>query len=278
MSREVVVRAHVRSLELLDDAVLAMQSMSAHHFRRAREALLEARAYRRAIEDAVSALAFGEEGAPGAPARLLVVGAALGLCGSYHVRLVEAARAYAAELGVPTVDCIGARTAVLLGRAGLAAGAVYEAPSSVEAATRALLPVVDAVFADYRRGAVGRVHVVSARFGGVGEFEVARTRVLPLMSLRDGGPPRSPYVTARHARDVAVRERLFALLQELVLDALASEHGERLVATNAAGEWLERELSRTRRELRALTQEAATQEIVALVATSRRAKRPHLTK
>ena len=72
-------------------------------------------------------------------------------------------------------------------------------------------------------------------------------------------------MTRTHLDEVAERERLFIALHNLLLDAMASEHGLRLVATNAAGEWLDRELERARRQLGSLKREAATQEMLELV-------------
>jgi hypothetical protein len=43
MSREANLRRRVRGLQVLDEAVLAMKSLSAHHFRVARVALASAR-------------------------------------------------------------------------------------------------------------------------------------------------------------------------------------------------------------------------------------------
>ncbi|HTQ46796.1 MAG TPA: F0F1 ATP synthase subunit gamma [Polyangiaceae bacterium] len=273
MSREASVRAHVRSLAMLSQAVTAMKSLSAHHFRVARDSLASARTYRSELEAAVSNLPAGDLGSGAVPARLLVIGADLGLCAQYHGRIVEAAREAARSLGGQAADCIGRRTAALLARAGIAVRTRYAAPTSVEKVTSVLLDVVTDLFAEYRSGSVGSVHVVSARFGGIGEFEPVQTRLLPLEPLPDGGPPPSRYVSEWHLLEVAARERLFVHLEELLLDAMASEHGMRLVATNAAGDWLDAELERGRRRLRAIRQEASTQEILELVAAARASRR-----
>jgi F-type H+-transporting ATPase subunit gamma len=269
MSREMSIRAHVRSLEALDQAVLAMKSLSAHHFRLARDALASTKAYRVELDGAVSSVPAVDLGSRMGPPRLLVIGADLGLCAQYHGRIVEAAAEAARSLGLETTDCIGHRTASLLVRAGVTVRARYAAPTSVEKATTVLLDVVTDLFADYQLGAIGSVHVLSARFGGIGEFDPVRTRVLPLERLSRGGPPPSRYVGERRLLDVVARERLFVRLQELLLDAMASEHGMRLVATNAAADWLDEEVDRARRRLRAIRRETSTQEILELVAGAR---------
>jgi F-type H+-transporting ATPase subunit gamma len=235
----------------------------------ARAALASARDYREALESAVRRMPPIEEPAPAGPPLLLVVGADLGLCGGYHARVAEAARADVREIGAGAIDCVGHRTAALLVRAGCSPRKVYGAPSSVESATRVLLDVVDDVFAAHRESGAS-VYSVSARFAGVGVFQTARTRLLPLEPLTGAGPPASPYVTLTHLRETAARERLFVSLQELMLDAMASEHGARLVATNAAGQWLDREVERARRQLRTMRRESATQELLELAAGARR--------
>jgi ATP synthase F1 gamma subunit len=269
VSREATLRAHVRSLEVLDQAVLAMKSLSAHHFRVARAALIAARTYREQLEEAVAGVCPVELQAPEAPTRLVVIGADLGLCGQYHARVVEGALGAAREVGAASVACVGKRTASLLARAGMRSDGVYGAPTSVDAAPRVLLEVIGDLIADLRAGRVGAVFVTFARFQGVGAFEPVHERLIPLPAPTGSGPPASPYVSLEHLRDVATRERLFVHLEERLLDAMASEHGMRLVATNAAGEWLDRELGTAQRRLRAQRQEAGTQEILEIVAARR---------
>ena len=269
MSREAALRDHVRSLEVLDDAVLAMKSLSAHHFRIARDALLAARVYREELEAAVASIAEAGFEVTSGPPRLVVIGADLGLCGQYHTRLVDAAVAAASALGTESVVCIGRRTASLLARAGVRSEVVYGAPTSVDNVVHVLLDVVSELILGTRTGRYGSIDAVFARFEGVGVFEPVQDRLLPLARLKGGGPPASPYVTASHLREVALRERFYVHLEERLLDAMASEHGMRLVATNSAGEWLDRELERAGHAMRALRQESATQEILELVAGAR---------
>jgi F0F1-type ATP synthase gamma subunit len=211
-------------------------------------------------------LAFESAGPP----LLVVIGADLGLCAEYHARLLEAAKAHVRELEPAALDCIGRRTAALLERSDIAIRRTYAAPSSVEDVTRALLSVVDDLVTDLVSGRVGSVLVVAARSLGVGKFVVVRTPLLPLEALAGSGPPISRYVSRAHFDEVAARERLFTGLLELSLEALASEHGTRLLATQGASEWLDRELGSAQRQLGALRREAATQEILELVMGARK--------
>jgi F0F1-type ATP synthase gamma subunit len=104
MKREVELSRRLRSLEALGQAFSALKGLSAHHFRQARNAVEPARAYREGVERLFrwSGAAIGAGGGGGAG--LLVIGAELGLCGSYNAQLVDAGAARRAELreGPPT--------------------------------------------------------------------------------------------------------------------------------------------------------------------------------
>jgi F-type H+-transporting ATPase subunit gamma len=255
----------MRTLQLLDAAVLAMKSLSAHHFRLARAALVSVREYRTELEHTAAGIVPFVLEADARPPLLIVIGADLGLCAEYHARLLEAAQKHAHELRPESLDCIGRRTAALLTRREITVRRTYAAPSSVDDVTRTLLDVVDSLLSDFASGRFGSVHVVAARSLGVGEFDVVRTRLLPLEALTEAGPPLSRYVSNAHFDEVAMRERLFIGLLEVALDAMASEHGTRLLAAQGASEWLDRELAQARRQLSALRQEAGTQEVLELV-------------
>jgi F-type H+-transporting ATPase subunit gamma len=205
-------------------------------------------------------------GVPG----LLVVAADLGLCGGYNARLAEAALARVKQLEAKRVHCVGHRAATLLTRAGVVPERVYPAPTGVRGLPGLLLRLVEELLDEYLAGALSSYHVVSARFGGVGTFTPECTQVLPAQAppARDAVPP-SPYVSEEHLAVVAVRELLYILLHELLLDALASEHGARLVATQSASEWLEERLGATRRLLASIRREASTQEVLAIASGAR---------
>jgi F0F1-type ATP synthase gamma subunit len=82
------------------------------------------------------------------------------------------------------------------------------------------------------------------------------------------------YVSPRHLAEIAVREFLYITLYELLLDALASEHGMRLVATEAAGEWLQGRIAATERQLFAVKREEGTQEVLDVASGARRRSHP----
>ena len=112
--------------------------------------------------------------------------------------------------------------------------------------------------------------LVSARFEGAGHFRVVRTPVLPVSPPEDGGDlPISPYTDPLHLAAVLVREYLYVALHQSLLDALAAEHGKRLVVAEGARSWLEEQSDAARRQLAAVRRESATQEVLEVVAGAR---------
>lgn len=263
MKREHTLRRKLESLRILGEAINAMKSLSAHHLRTARTGLAAARAYRDGIDRVI-----GEAGivqiAPrdGAPAVLLLA-ADLGLCNGYNARLLETTLDRYRILGAGRLYCVGKRPLTALRRSNVIASRSYPAVASVAGLTRLLLTIADDVLGDYLTGAFSSLHIVSARFDGVGAFTARTTRVLPVSSTRpDDHLAATPYASARHLAEVAVREYLYSTMYELLLDALAAEHGMRLIATQAAGEWLDSRVKDLQRQLSSARRESSTQEVL----------------
>jgi F-type H+-transporting ATPase subunit gamma len=264
------IRSRLRSLALLGEAVGAMKNLSAHHLRETRGAVEPARVYRAGVERllrwAGARLAGG-----GGPSGLLVIGAELGLCGGYNVRLVGAAARRRAELAPGPTLCVGRRAALLLARRGLSVDQSYGAPTSVRGIPELLLTLAQDVLTRYVAGRLSRFEVVSARFEGVGADRPTRTQLLPLRAEQAGPVRASRYVGPEVLSAAAAREFLYITLYDLLLDALASEHGARLAATQAAERWLDAREEALRRRLSALRREATTQETLE-VASGRRVR------
>ena len=91
MKREHSLRRRLRSLEALSEAIAAMKSLSAHHFRGARSALPAAHAYRDGIDQALAAIGVHQMETPGDADAILLIAADLGLCGGYNSKLASAA-------------------------------------------------------------------------------------------------------------------------------------------------------------------------------------------
>ena len=124
-----------------------------------------------------------------------------------------------------------------------------------------------------RGGDVG-LWMVAARFEGAGQFTPVRIPVLPVAAPADRSPLAiSPYCSGAHLQTVVVREYLYISLYETLLEALASEHGKRLVTAEAARSWLEERVEATRRLAAAIRREASTQEILEVVVAARAARR-----
>lgn len=274
MRREQALRRQVRSLDLLESAVNAMKSLSAHHLRAARAGLAAARAYREGIDDLMASAGISQVAPRVARPGLLLIGADLGLCDGYNVRLTTAALEEKHRLNAGRLYCVGRRPLAAVRRAGISTARTYPMITSVAGLTGLLLTLADDVLGDYLGGAFSTLHVVSARFDGVGAFSPVSTPVLPVAPRHPAaGLAATPYVSAPHLTRIAVREYLYSTLYELLLDALASEHGTRLVATQSAGQWLDERVEALERELSSVRRESATQEVLEVAAGARQRRR-----
>lgn len=269
MKRERELERRLRSLSALGEAIGAMKSLAAHHFRESREALEVARAYREGVERILAA-SDARLGAGDGPALLVVVGGELGLSGSYDTRIVDAATARRVELGEGPTFAVGQRAATLLGRRSVEVERTYRAPTSIGGIPARLLPLAENLLTTYAARRLSRLEILSSRFGGVGATTPTSTTLLPLEPRSDeAGLSRARYVAPDHFASVAVREFLYVTLYDLLLDALASEHGARLVATQSAERWLDERTERLRRRLAAARREASTQEVIEIAAGAR---------
>jgi F-type H+-transporting ATPase subunit gamma len=274
VSRERVLQRRLRTLGTLEEAVGALRSLSAQHFRAARAPLEAVRAYRDEVQRFLGVL---ELTAPAVPrdgqTGIVLVTADLGLVGEYTGRLVREALALREEAGSGPLLCLGRRAVAPLARAGVEPVSVQPAPGSVAGLTGLLLPLVDTLLGLIERRELGALWLVAAHFEGAGAYTPARVRVLPLSAGAPASPlPPSPYCSVEVLRAVVVREHLYASLYETLLEALASEHGKRLVTAEAARSWLEDRIEATRRLVGAIRREASTQEVLEVAAGARAAR------
>jgi F-type H+-transporting ATPase subunit gamma len=273
MKREQALRRSLESLGTLGEAINALKSLSAHHLRAARAGLLPARAYREGV-DAIVGLAGLTQIVPSDKSAVLLIAADLGLCDGYNSRLVATALEQWHVLGATQFYCVGRRPLTALQRADVPVARAYPAVASVAGLTRLLLTLADDVFGDYLTGAFGSLTVVSARFEGVGAFTTRSTRVLPMASHQAANRvAATPFASARHLAEAVVREYLYSTLFELLLDALAAEHGTRLVATQGAAEWLDTRVKTLQRQLASARRESSTQEVLDIAGGARRRRR-----
>jgi F-type H+-transporting ATPase subunit gamma len=274
MKREQYLRRRLHTLRTLNEAVSAMRSLSAHHFRLSRQALPAARAYREEIENALAEVGVSHEMNFAAPPGLLLIVSDLGLCGDYNTRLVQTAvQEYGQESQGP-LYCVGRRPRAVLARNDIKPQSLYHAPASVDGLPGLLFQVAQDILDDFLQGVIGSLFVVSARFEGAGRFSPVVTRVLPIRPSRPAEPLRpTNYQSSRRLAAVAVREFLYTTLHEILLDSLASEHGMRLLAAESARQWLDEASETVRRQLFATRREATTQEVLDIVAGSRPRKK-----
>ena len=273
MKRENAVRRRLHSFETLSEAVGAMKSLAAHHFRSARSAIAAARAYRNGVDEVIAALGLHQRPSPGEASAILLLAADLGLCGAYNSQLSAAALHHFNRLSATRFYCVGHRPLPSLRRSGVSVDRQYHAPTSVAGLTELLLVLGEDLLVDFLENRFASLDVVSARFEGVGKFSTVCSRLLPIV------PPEIPsqlrpstYVSPDHLAAVAIREYLYINLFQLSLDSLACEHGARLIATEAAGRWLDEKTEVAKRQLGAIRRESSTQEVLDLCTTSQRRK------
>lgn len=274
MTRERTLRRKLDSLRVLGAAVNAMKSLSAHHLRASRAGLTTARTYRDGIDRVIASAGIVQVGSPAAAPAFLLIAADLGLCDGYSSRVTDMALDQHRLLNARRFYCIGRRPLTMLRRLNIEPARIYPTVTSVGGLSRLLLTLADDVLGDYVTGAFSSLHVVSARFDGVGAFTARTTRVLPVASTR---PVRraaaTPYADPRHLARTAVREYLYSTLYELLLDALASEHGMRLIATQSAAEWLDGRVKSLQRQLSSARRESSTQEVLDVAGSARQRRR-----
>lgn len=271
MRHEVYLRHRLQTLHTLHDAVSAMRSLSAHHFRILRKALPAARDYRTEVDRIIAEIGMEQSPSQKMPGALLVIASDLGLCGNYNSRLARAALDEYNSQGFGPIYSVGRKLRPALARAGLQPQRKYDAPASLDGLSRLLLELAQDLLEDYVSGRIGSLYLLFARFEGVGNFEPICARLLPIEAQQATAPlRRSSYQTLDHMMAVVVREYLEIRLYQALLDAVASEHGMRLTAAESALHWIDSTSERTARRLAASRSEAATQELLDIVAGGRK--------
>jgi F-type H+-transporting ATPase subunit gamma len=272
MSRERALRRRLHVLGTLHETVDALRSLSAYHFRAARAALAAARAYRAGVEATLGVLDTlppFDMGVDGPPA-IVLVAADLGLCGDYGVRMAEEAVAARAEIGPGPLWCVGRRVVRPLARAGVVPDRVWAGAAGTAALARVLIPLANEIVAAREAGRIGSLLLIAARFEGAGRFRPVRVPLLPVRPPADAPSlPPSPYARPAHLAAVVVREFLYVALHETFLDALAAEHGKRLMVAESARSWLEERMQATARQLGAVRRETTTQDVLEVAAGAR---------
>jgi F-type H+-transporting ATPase subunit gamma len=214
------------------------------------------------------------------PQGILLITSDLGLCGDYNMRLsANPDESFASENGV-RIYVVGRRGKRMLQKQAIDFDRAYSAPASVDGLPERLLQVAEDVIGDYSRGEIAGLDVLSARFAGAGKFSRERTSILPLKpsagALQDTTPPVASwqrYQSRERLLATIIREYLYITLYQLLLDALASEHGMRLIAAESARQWIEETEQTVHRQLSMVRRENSTQEVLDIVSASRKKSR-----
>ncbi len=136
-----------------------------------------------------------------------------------------------------------------------------------------VLEIADDIVREYAGQKISGLTVVSARFLGAGKFEAVATQLLADRHKIDRPVVATPYQSRRHLLEVSVREYLYITIYELLLDSLAAEHGMRLIAAESARQWIEDTRQSVQRQLSAVRRESSTQEVLDIVAGSKKVRR-----
>jgi F-type H+-transporting ATPase subunit gamma len=183
MRRELDLKRRLHSLESLSEAVGAMKSLSAHHYRDVRKAVEPARVYREGIQR-LAAWAGAELAAGAGGAGLLVIGAEVGLCGGYNAHVIDLGARQRAELGKGPTFCVGRRAAALLARLGPDVDRTYSGPAGVDGVTGLLLKLAEDMLTTYAGEGLSSFDIVYTPFQGVGATTPRHVRLLPIETVQ----------------------------------------------------------------------------------------------
>jgi len=162
---------------------------------------------------------------------------------------------------------------MLLARGGVEVAGRYATPMSVDGIPALLLRLVEDMLTTYETRRLSRFDLLWSRFAGVSHASPTSMRMLPMDVGPAAGGGTTRYVPPERFAFTAVREFLYITLHGLLLDALASENGARLLATQSAEQWLDERTTALRRHLAATRREAGTQEVLEIAAGVRARRR-----
>jgi F-type H+-transporting ATPase subunit gamma len=164
---------------------------------------------------------------------------------------------------------------MLLAHHGVESSSSYTMPAGPRGIGPLLLAVAQDMLVGYVEENLSSFDVVASRFDGVGAYVPVTTRLMPASPPPEATPVRTRYVDAQTLGAVAIRELLYIEIHGILLDALASEHGARLAATQAAEGWLGRRIDELRHHLTSARRESSTQEVIEIASGARaRGRKP----
>jgi F0F1-type ATP synthase gamma subunit len=167
-----------------------------------------------------------------------VVASDLGLCGDYNARLAQHTVAEYEHRKLGLVYSVGRRVQPMIARAGIMPQYHYEAPASLAGLSRLLLHLAQDIFEDYVAARISSLYL----FRRVLMASATLRRCVPACSPSSRcmwAPGGAHHTSLRSPGCGRGAEFLYISLYEVLLDALASEHGMRLTATEAALQWID---------------------------------------
>lgn len=263
-----------------------MQLIATARFQAAFNRAVASRPFTEKLAELVGDLARGAEGIdhplmksqnPAAPAALLVLTSARGLCGGYNANVLRLAQGRLEE-----ARAAGRAPALhVFGKKGIAffrfvRQAMAEQNTSISDAPRfeQIEPIANRLIEDFLAGRVSEVHVAYMRF-----YSASRQRpeAVQLLPLADAAPATSDAAPGRRAIEYEFRPEPAALLSELLpatvrirlfqafLDAAVSEQIARMVAMKAATEASEEMIKTLTRQYNRARQTHITMELLDIV-------------
>ncbi len=258
------LRVRIKSVSSTLQLTKAMELVASSKIRRANAAMLRAREYVSALDDAMKLFCENREAernlffkqAEEERVRLVVIAGDRGLAGGYNANVFRLAKEYPGAEIYP----IGKRACDRFGK---------EIVSSEYYTFSDACKLADALCADFLAGEFDRLGILYTGYRSVISQEAVIRWVLPLehhhREESDGGLFEPDYETALLG---AVREYVAGLIVSCVRESFASEIAARRMAMDSAGKNAREMIDRLQLEYNRARQGAITQEITEIVAGS----------
>jgi F-type H+-transporting ATPase subunit gamma len=249
------VRNRIKSVQSTQQITKAMKMVSAAKLRRAQDAITQMRPYARKLQEVLSNIVSGSEGAAGSSLSverpiekvlLIVITSDRGLAGAYNSNVIKLAKLtiaeqYAAQMAKGNVHVwnIGKKGYEFFVKGNYKADAAYKdiflnltfenvqacAQAAVKAFENKEFDVVELVYSEFKNAATQR-------------FAVERFLPIPTIKPKDGAQ-KNDFIF-EPAKEELIAELMPKILNtqlfKAVLDANASEHGARMTAMDKASE------------------------------------------
>ncbi len=247
---ERAIRRKIRAVEKIQQITKAMRAVAAARLRRVREKVAAGRPYYERMRVVLARVAMQAEQVqhpllqvrPVATTCLVVIGGDRGLCGSYNVNLGRAAHQLVERLDEQQVGrvvvTVGRKARGFLRYRGVECDRHF--PQLTPDSTVAEASIIARYARDmYESGRVDEVRIVYTRFVSPMEHRPAEVALLPLQApdVEDAAAPGIEYIFEPPPERLLGRllPRYFdTQLYHLLLEAMTSEQGARMVAMTAA--------------------------------------------